>query len=221
VSLDAELDAAVRAIADVRARVPRERSALVAVTGIDGCGKSVISPRVASRIEAHGLRVARLAVDDWLDLPHVRFDRSCPAEGFYRRAIRFEELFARLVDPLVASRSISIEVDAARETATEFHRRRFDYSDVDVVLLEGIYLLKRELRSRYDFSIWIECSFETALARAVARAQEGLSPDETERQYRTVYFPAQEIHFERDDPRRAASLVIVNDERFGRSELEP
>ena len=77
-------------------------------------------------------------------------------------------------------------------------------------MLEGIYLLKRQFQGLYDLSFWIDCSFDTALERAVARAQEGLSREATIAVYRTIYFPAQEIHFQRDDPRAAADGVIDN-----------
>ena len=83
--------------------------------------------------------------------------------------------------------------------------------DVDVLLIEGIFLLKRELRAHYDLALWVECSFERSLERAVARAQEGLAPEATIAAYRTVYFPAQERRFAIDRPREAADLVIAND----------
>jgi hypothetical protein len=57
----------------------------------------------------------------------------------------------------------------------------------------------------------LACSFETALERALHRGQEELPPDETISAYQTIYFPAQRIHFARDDPRRAADLIISND----------
>jgi uridine kinase len=53
------------------------------------------------------------------------------------------------------------------------------------------------------------------LERALARGQEGLPPEDTIRAYHTIYFPAQEIHFQRDDPKTAATLVINNDPRLG------
>ena len=67
----------------------------------------------------------------------------------------------------------------------------------------------------YLHSIWIECSFETALERAVSRAQEGLPPKETIRDYRTIYIPAQEIHFQRDNPKGVATFLVNNDARLG------
>jgi uridine kinase len=86
------------------------------------------------------------------------------------------------------------------------------------VLLEGIYLLKRAYRAFYDLSFWIDCSFETALERAIARGQEGLPAEETVRAYRTIYFPAQEIHFERDRPQEGATGIVGNDPRLNGDE---
>lgn len=59
--------------------------------------------------------------------------------------------------------------------------------------------------------IWIECSFETALKRAVLRGQKNLSPEETVRAYENIYFPAQRFHFVKDDPKSRADIIIDND----------
>ncbi len=87
----------------------------------------------------------------------------------------------------------------------------YEFEEVDVIALEGIYLLKQAFVAYYDVSVWIECSFDTALKRALARAQEGLTPEDTLHAYRTIYFPAQEIHFQRDNPKAIASVTIGND----------
>jgi uridine kinase len=102
-------------------------------------------------------------------------------------------------------------MDFAEETAIEYRRQVCAFAEVDVILLEGIYLLKRAFQNYYDLSFWIDCSFETALQRAIARGQEGLRPQATIEAYRSIYFPAQEIHFAQDDPRRAATATINND----------
>jgi uridine kinase len=60
-------------------------------------------------------------------------------------------------------------------------------------------------------TIWIDCSFPTALARAIDREQEGLSPANTIAAYDTIYFPAQKIHLAQDKPRENADLIFEND----------
>jgi uridine kinase len=208
------IDAMVDQIAAARRRVDPQRSVLAALSGIDGCGKGFVSARLIAALQARGLRVAGINIDGWLNLPRVRFSATNPAEHFYLHAIRFDELFAQLVLPLRAQRSLTVDADFAEETATSFVKHRYEFHDVDVVLLEGVYLLRRSLREHYDVSGWIDCTFETALERALARGQEGLPAEETIRAYRTIYFPAQEIHFARDDPKAAATTVLVNDPRL-------
>jgi uridine kinase len=205
------LDAAVEAVRAARRRVPSERAVLVAVSGIDASGKGYLSARLAAELEEAGLRVALTGADGWLNLPPKRFDAARPAEHFYRHAFRFDEMFDWLILPLRDARSIRLEADFTEETATAYRRHVYAWQDVDVVLLEGIYLLRSDFLPRYDLSIWIDCSFETAIERAVARGQEGLPPEETVRAFRTIYLPAQEIHFARDDPQAAADIIIVND----------
>ena len=194
-----------------RGRVAAGRSMLVAVSGIDGSGKGYVTERAVAGLRARGINAVGINIDGFLSLPSVRFDAYRPAEGFYRQAIRFEELFERLVLPLVRDRSVRVTVDFAAETAVAYRPHTYDFRDVDVVPLEGIYLLRRDLRAHYDLAIWLECSFETALVRALRRGQEGLPPDETIRAYRTIYFPAQLIHLALDAPCEAADAVIDND----------
>ncbi|MCP9828600.1 hypothetical protein KBZ19_08885 [Synechococcus sp. L2F] len=209
-----DLDRAVTSILDARGATPVCRSTLVAITGIDGCGKGFVTARIAKLLRTHGIRVATINADAWLNLPSRRFASANAAEHFYLNAIRFDDMFTQLVLPLRDRRSLCVEVDFAEETATAYRRHLYEFERIDVIVLEGIYLLKRSLQSQYDRSFWIDCTFETALERAVSRGQEGLSPDDTARAYRTLYFPAQDIHIARDHPRAAATAIISNDPRL-------
>ena len=209
------LQTVVDEILDARSSIPSQRSVLTAITGIDGCGKGYVTARIVDALQTKGVGAVAINIDGWLNLPNRRFDASNPAEHFYLHAIRFEEMFAQLILPLRDHRSLRIVADYAEETATEYRRHVYEFEDVDVIALEGIYLLKRAFHAHYDLSIWIECSFDTALERAISRAQEGLPPEETIRAYRTIYFPAQEIHFQRDNPKAGATLIVNNDARLG------
>jgi len=209
-----EFVALVEAIEERRRQVPAELALLVALSGIDASGKGYVAERAASALRRRGFRVAGIGVDGWLALPDRRFARAKPGEHFYEHAIRFDELFANLVLPLKATRGVRLVADFTEETATRYRKHTYAYEEVDVILLEGVLLLKRAYRGLYDLSAWVDCSFETALERALARGQEGLSPAQTVRAYETIYFPAQRLHFERDRPREAADLVLANDPRL-------
>ena len=209
------IDELIQRILACRAGIPESRSLLVGLSGIDGSGKGYVAGQIEAHLGQFGVPAAILNVDGWLNLPEKRFSCSAPAEHFYEHAIRFEEFFSQLVIPLRDRRCIHLEADFAEETANHFRKHIYDFKDVAVVVVEGIFLFKPQYRQFFDLAIWIECSFSTALARAIDRAQEGLSRAKTIAAYETIYFPAQRIHFERDDPRATADLIFDNDVNSG------
>jgi uridine kinase len=91
---------ATELILDRREQISAARALLVAVSGIDGCGKGYLSAKLAQALRDRGLNPAVINIDGWLNLPSLRFNPAQPAGHFYRNAIRFEEMFEKLVLPL-------------------------------------------------------------------------------------------------------------------------
>lgn len=120
-------------------------------------------------------------------------------------------MFETLILPLKQNRGIDLRMDYTEETATSYREHRYQFQETDVILLEGIFLLKQSFRHHFELACWVECSFETALARAIKRCQEGLPPRETIHAFTTIYFPAQRIHFARDAPQSSADLILPNE----------
>ena len=205
------IDDAVVRILRKRAIVSEQRSLLVGISGIDGSGKGYVTKQIEARLGQHSIAVANINVDGWLNLPRRRFSPIRPAEHFYANALRFDELFTELLLPLRNRRAVTLVADYSDETAENYRRHTYNFKNVDVILVEGIFLFKREHRGLFDLAFWVDCSFQTALARALARGQEGLSPAKTIRAYQTIYFPAQKIHFTRDNPSETADLILKND----------
>ena len=206
------IEEVVRKILERRANISETRSLLVGVSGIDGCGKGYLATQLQAHLALHGVIPAILNVDGWLNLPQKRFAQSAPAANFYENAIRLDQFFSQVVLPLRNRRSVHLEADFVEETASDYRKHTYHYQDVSVVLVEGIFLFKPQYRKYFDLTIWIDCSFPAALARAIERAQEGLSPANTIAAYDTIYFPAQKIHLAQDKPRENADLIFENDD---------
>lgn len=200
----------IETITSKRGDIPADKSMLVAVSGIDGSGKGYITNKLVAALNRQGVRAVSINIDPWLTLPEQRFNAENPGEYFYHHAFVFEDLFQQLVLPLQQQRSLYLETTLTGQFGTPF-TQVYDFQDVDVIVLEGIFLLKRSLIPYYDFKVWIECSFETALKRALQRNQENLSPEEIIRDYDTIYFAAQKFHFAVDSPKLKADYIYPND----------
>jgi len=211
------IDELIQRILACRAGIPASRGLLVGLSGIDGAGKGYLAAQVEAHLAQHAVASAVLNLDRWLNLPEKRFSKADPAANFYENAIRFNEFFSQLVMPLRDGRSVQLVVDLVEETASEYRKHVYDFKDVGVIVVEGIFLFKAAYREFFDLAVWVDCSFPTALARAIDRGQEGLSPAKTIAAYETIYFPAQRIHFAQDKPREHADLIIENDSYAARS----
>lgn len=204
-------------IPDVVARCLRLRSSeslLLAVSGIDASGKGYVASQLLNLLKIEGLSAVSIGIDSWLGDPQQWYGKKNSGELFYRYGIRFAELFRTLVLPLKQRRSITLPAILRRQIDSSQYSYIYDYRDVDVIVLEGIFLLKRALRSHHDLSLWVECSFQTSLERALQRNQEGLPPALIARDYHSIYHPAQRIHFAVDHPRGSADQVFLNDPRL-------
>ena len=206
-----DIDQIANSILQKRRMLTSDRSLLVGISGIDGSGKGYLAAQLQAHLALRGVIPAILNVDGWLNLPEKRFDQNAPAVNFYENAIRFDQFFSQLVLPLRDGRSIHLEADFVEEIASNYRNHTYHFRDVPVVLVEGIFLFKPQYRKYFDLAIWIDCSFPTALVRAIDRAQEGLSPANTIAAYERIYFPAQRIHLDQDKPRENADLIFEND----------
>ena len=211
------IDDLIHRILACRVGIPESRSLLVGLSGIDGSGKGYLAGQVEAHLAQRAVAAAILHLDGWLSLPEKRFSEAAPAQNFYENAFRFDEFFSQLVVPLREGRSVRMAADFMEETATEYRKQLYHFGQVGIIVVEGIFLFKAQFRELFDLAVWIDCSFPTALARAIERGQEGLSPAKTIGAYETIYFPAQRIHFAQDQPRENADLIIENDSYVARS----
>lgn len=194
------------------ARRRRRTALLVAISGVDGSGKTHLAQLLAERLRRWGVSVAPIGIDPWQNPQTIRFASFDPGAHFYRHAIRFDDLFAQVVDPLVANRSLELETRVIRTDADAWEPLVYAYHDIKVVLLEGIFLFRRDLLHRYDLRIWVDCSLETALRRALERNAENRAVEALRADYDCIYHAAQRVHFALDDPRAASDLLLDNEQ---------
>src|SRR5436853_3972561 len=179
-----QLDFLTSKIVATRTEKSAEQAVLVGISGIDAGGKGFITEKIAQRLQVSGWRVATINADDWLNLPEVCLGQRAPGEHFYEHAMRFDEMFDQLIVPLKKNRAISFIADCADAKGNR-RKHRYEFRKIDIVLLEGIFLFKPAYRPHFDLTAWVDCSFATALERAITRCQEGLPPTETIKAFTT------------------------------------
>jgi uridine kinase len=77
-----------------------------------------------------------------------------------------------------------------------------------ILVFDGVFLLRSELREHFDFSVFLRTAFEVTVARAERRDVELFgSPEAVRRRYQTRYVPGQRLYLT-----AAATMVVNNDD---------
>lgn len=80
-----------------------------------------------------------------------------------------------------------------------------------IVIVEGVYSLRQELREFFDYRIWVDCPKDVYLARGLARAAiewPDRPIDVSRALWEEVWIPAEERYAREQQPNRVADLII-------------
>lgn len=186
----------------------KSRLFTTAISGIDGSGKGYITAQLQQYLESAGYKVANINIDPWQQPIPVRLQKENPAENFYRNVFRWNDFFEQLIIPLQQNKAIFLETQLIRTDADIYYPFTYRYENPDILLVEGICLLQEQYERYYDFKVWVECSFEEALKRAISRNAEQLDEERLRQDYASYYFAAQRLHMAKDYPKQRADIIF-------------
>jgi uridine kinase len=188
----------------------RERTLRVAVDGVDGVGKTTFADNLGSAVERIGRPVIRSSVDGFHNPREFRYrrDRTSP-EGFYLDSYDYAALRAHLLDPLGPGGS-GVYCPAVFDHVTDspVPAQTHLATAGSVLILDGLFLHRQELRDFWDFSIFLDAPFEVTIPRGAARGLGwGGSPDPTAPSNRR-YVEGQRLYLRENEPQARANVVI-------------
>jgi uridine kinase len=186
----------------------------VAVDGPDMAGKTVLADELRDRIRDTGRDVIRASIDDFHRPRRERYGRgSGVPEGYYHDSFDLEQFQRVLLMPLGpgGNRTFATAVFDVRRDAPVRQESRVAQERA-VLLVDGLFLLRPELRPHWDFSIFVWASVRERLARSMVRDLDAaVSAEELERLYWSRYAPGQELYLRTVAPQALADVSINNE----------
>ena len=168
---ESQRHALIRKVAARITALQRSHPVRVAIDGVDAAGKTTFADELATEIESCGRRVIRASVDGFHNPATVRRSRGpLSPEGYFHDSFNYPALVDMLLRPLgpdstrVYRRAIfDFRSDTAIESPTE------QAPDDAVLVFDGVFLLRPELRDHWDFSVFLRADFDATLKRAEQR----------------------------------------------------
>ncbi len=200
----------------LRDRVRRQNAGgrvIVAVDGLDGAGKTVFADGLAEVFAETGDAVFRAGIDGFHRPRSERYlrGRNSP-EGFYRDSFDYATFRRVLIDPFRDGAQTAgttgfqlAAFDVVRDAPVE---SQWVTAPLDAVLVvDGIFLHRPELRDLWDWSIWLDVPVDMTFARMALR--DGTDPD-PDAPSNARYRQGQELYLSEARPREAASVIVDN-----------
>ena len=181
----------------------------VAIDGIDGAGKTFFADELADGLATAGRQIIRAGVDGFHRPRRERYalGRLSP-QGYYQDAYDYPRLIADLLAPLGpgGSRVFRTHVfDYRADVVDESSEARA--GDDAILLLDGVFLQREELKGHVDYRIYLKVDRPEALRRAAGR--DG-SSDSLDDPLNRRYIDAHGLYFAQCDPETNADVLVLN-----------
>lgn len=186
----------------------------VAIDGPDAAGKTTLADDLAARLVTVRPTI-RLSIDGFHNPASVRGQRgSLSPEGFYYDSFDHGAVVEAVLRPLGPGgdgRYLPSTFDYQTDRATVVAAEQAPAGSV--LLFDGVFLLRPELRAWWDASIYLHVDPEVALERARVRDLELFgSVEVVEERYRHRYLPGQRLYQHEAHPAERADIVLdMND----------
>lgn len=206
------LAAAVTNLSRIQDRV------LVGIDGPDAAGKTTLANGLAEALQVPTLRSSIDGFHQPRELRHRRGDLS--VEGYYHDSFDYPALLAECLTPFLAgaSRLQVAGYDYRAEAGRQVHVT--DVPERAVLIFDGVFLLREQLRDRWTLSVYLRVSPQETLRRATVRDLELFgTQEEIERRYLGRYLPGQALYRSEADP-EAVAHVVVDNNRVGAPKVD-
>jgi uridine kinase len=173
----------------------RHATLLIGIDAPGGSGKSVFTQALFSLFPQSTI----VQMDDFF-LPSGQRLEGKPAAKPIGADFDWPRVYSQVLMPLLNDQEARYQrYDWDSDALAEWHRVLVG----GTVFVEGVYALRNELVTAYDFTIWLECPRDIRLARGIARTGEKIREI-----WENDWMIAEDLYMATHRPCERASLVI-------------
>ncbi|MFN2560769.1 MAG: uridine kinase [Jatrophihabitans sp.] len=193
----------------VRSTPRLDRPVVVAVDGVAGSGKTTFAAQLAARYAGRQRTAHVVHMDDFLHPRAIRYrlGRDSP-EGYFRDTYDLHTFITNVIEPLSDGGGRSI-----RSRAFDYRTDRPIVDNPvlvragDVVIVEGMFLLRDEWAHLWDVSVFLDVPFSVSVSVRRMADRDGTNPDPDDPSVRR-YVEGQRIYLGRCQLAQRAHHVV-------------
>ncbi|MGN4446787.1 hypothetical protein ACTFOB_18010 [Bacillus cereus group sp. MYBK79-1] len=203
----------IKEIADHILKLNVTHPTRVGVSGITASGKTTFANEIAEEIKEQGVRVTRASIDDFHNPRAIRYAQGKEsARGYYEDAHDYTAFKERLLKPLGPNGNLQYDtISHNLITDIPVHNGQLLAQPNMVLIVDGTFLLKKDVEHLFDYKIFVDTDFEIARKRGAKRETEAFgSYEEAEKMFLNRYHAACKMYIDEHNPKECADVVFQN-----------
>lgn len=181
---------------------------VIGIDGLGGAGKTTIAARLCQEIEKNSYHTILLHMDDFIKERKERYNSAYPEWSCYYDFQWRYDYFIDAIDRMKSIRERNIEIELYDKDNDTYFGECFSVKEGTIIVVEGIFLQRKELQNLFDYMIYIDIPEDARLKRVLKRDTYIGNEKEILDRYENRYFPAEHKYIEECRPSENADFVM-------------
>lgn len=180
---------------------------MIGIDGNGGAGKTTLAKKIQKENPEYQIHIFHL--DDFITPRKVRYNHRYEQwYCYYFLQWQYGPLIEKVLLPLSQGKEVHTSLAFYDKEHDTYFEKQVDIETSDIVIVEGVFLQRKELSEFFDYIIYIDISQEKQLERVVQRDTYIGEKDEILRKYLERYIPAEKYYMDEYQPKDKADEII-------------
>lgn len=182
---------------------------VIGVDGLGGAGKTTLVDSLKLQLQNENYYSYTLHINDFIYPKSIRYNLSKEEwDCYYNVQWRYDYLVKEILFPIKNGEIIDKQIEIYNKERDRYFTQRVNLLPGSILILEGVFLQRKELKDYLDFVIYLDVPQKVRLNRVLTRDRYIGGVEDIKYKYEKRYFPAEEKYLLEYSPIENSDFVL-------------